>query len=664
MSRFNSAGKDFWANVFGHKEPEQFEKELESLDEKSLESRKVGKKFKGPSLYVKVFEDMVNVIMEKETHLLSDEEWDVLKVYRKLDYRARYLLVRLVFRQPDWHALSSLDKYAAEIGEDELAEALKMLCVPVKDLKLREDRDSSPTASPDPGVKQEIEEEDSLPSSVLPVVKQEIKEEDTLPPPLLPKAKQEIKEEKMKLKVEEKEIIDLVSDDDEEIPNPPLRLGLTQQPAQTQSFTIQKPTIKISEQEIEEPVVDPQNLVFDYLFRDQSTMTVREALTRLTLPELREIQRMVKVGNSNMRKELLINAMINNAAGQKTLPSAIAKKQSGKSGKKQAYDGMVQTQLSFGQKPKDLSQMKRLREMALARLGPCVKINPNLYWLVGRLHIIAYRGTEKPTKLCLPALLAGFKKWNFPEYRYERTGSIWPTRQELLEYEEALYLDVEMENPPEDASTTANSTAETRLKTPSTPAKAPSTPLKTSKTEQAAGTPKTEEEEQSSSMQTNDDDYEAKGSQTVQRARHATKLYKECIEAKWKALLVRKDSEKGKEVMRASGLERFEAGHVYTRMVHKAATAYGLLKEHGKELAILGKLLEQTHWRKGKRAAWYERRALILEKYIGTDLEIIKNGILQALADEYTGLSICQTQFSPSTGQNTEEDEAAPREMD
>jgi Fanconi-associated nuclease 1 len=75
-------------------------------------------------------------------------------------------------------------------------------------------------------------------------------------------------------------------------------------------------------------------------------------------------------------------------------------------------------------------------------------------------------------------------------------------------------------------------------------------------------------------------------------------------------------------------------------MVHKAATAYGMLKDHRTELAILGKLLEQTYWRKGKRATWYERRAIILEKYITPlDCEIIKNGILQALADEYTGLS-------------------------
>ncbi|KAF5358415.1 hypothetical protein D9756_001293 [Leucocoprinus leucothites] len=596
MSKFHGAtGRDFWANVFGHREPEQLEQELENLDEQSLETRREGKKFNRPSLYVKVFEDMVNVIMEKETHLLSDAEWDMLKVYRKLDYRVRYLLVRLVFRQPDWHALSSLDKYSAEIGEEELAEALKTLCVPVKEMKF----DVSPSPPPSTEAKRETQEE---------------------------------------CKIKEENIVDLTSMDDEELPIPPLRLGLTQKPTQ---ISLQKPAIKTSDHEIEEPVVDPENLVFDYLFRDQSTMTVREALTRLTLPDLREIQKSMKVGTPTMRKELLINAMINHATGQKTLPS-IAKK-TGKSSQKQTRkdDGMLQTQLSFGQKPKDMSQMKRLREMALARLGPCVKINPNLYWLVGRLHIIAYRGIEKPTKLCLPALLAGFKKWNFPEYKYERTGSIWPTREDLLEYEEALYLDVEMENPPEDGSNSTGPAPETRLKTPATPAKEPATPLRTPQTGKVTATPKTEDGEPALPLQaaTEEPEVEGRASQTVQRARHATKLYKERIEAKWKLLLARKDLEKGKTVMRAPGLERFEAGHVYTRMAHKAATAYGSLKEHHKELAILVDLLEQTHWRKGKRATWYERRALILEKYIcPTDYETIKNGILQALADEYTGL--------------------------
>lgn len=243
------------------------------------------------------------------------------------------------------------------------------------------------------------------------------------------------------------------------------------------------------------------------------------------------------------QKEALINAMINHATGQRTLPSKSNKKPMRRD------DGMMQSQLSFGQKPKCMSQIKWLREMVMEKLGrllilyclldktltslgPCVKINPNLYWLVGRLHIIAYRGTEKPTRFCLPALLAGFKKWDFPEYRYERTAFIWPTRDDLLEYEEALYLDVEMDNLPGDTTKSDNLASETESKTPV-------------------------------EISNDGEEFEGSVSKSIQGARHVTTLYKECIERKWKALLARKNTGKGKTAMRAPGLERFEAGKWY-----------------------------------------------------------------------------------------------------
>jgi hypothetical protein len=59
--------------------------------------------------------------------------------------------------------------------------------------------------------------------------------------------------------------------------------------------------------------------------------------------------------------------MIDHAMGQHTLPSLAKSK--GKKKQVPRNDGMVQTQLSFGQKPKIVSQLKRLREMAMERLG-------------------------------------------------------------------------------------------------------------------------------------------------------------------------------------------------------------------------------------------------------------------------------------------------------
>jgi Fanconi-associated nuclease 1 len=61
--------------------------------------------------------------------------------------------------------------------------------------------------------------------------------------------------------------------------------------------------------------------------------------------------------------------MIDHAAGQHTLPSLAKDKGKSKAKLARKHDGLTQTQLSFGQKPKDISQLERLREMALRKLG-------------------------------------------------------------------------------------------------------------------------------------------------------------------------------------------------------------------------------------------------------------------------------------------------------
>jgi len=55
MFKFSGAARDFWSNVFGNRESEQLEQELETIDEQSLETRRKGK-LNRPSLYVRVFE--------------------------------------------------------------------------------------------------------------------------------------------------------------------------------------------------------------------------------------------------------------------------------------------------------------------------------------------------------------------------------------------------------------------------------------------------------------------------------------------------------------------------------------------------------------------------------------------------------------------------------
>lgn len=140
-----------------------------------------------------------------------------------------------------------------------LEDTLKALCVPMKDMIFSQD--SSSSLSP------------------------EIKREEAVK--------------------EEENVINLTLFDDEESQNPLPHLARMQNP-RTQGSR-QEPSIKIFDHEIEEPVVDPENLVFDYFFRDQSSMTVREALTRLTLPDIKEISKTMKVGKQDWRVSVFGN---------------------------------------------------------------------------------------------------------------------------------------------------------------------------------------------------------------------------------------------------------------------------------------------------------------------------------------------------------------------
>jgi len=80
--------------------------------------------------------------------------------------------------------------------------------------------------------------------------------------------------------------------------------------------------------------------------------------------------------------------------------------------------------------------------------------------------------------------------------------------------------------------------------------------------------------------------------------------------------------------------------------MHKASASLVSLKDHERNLEVIESLLAQRFWRRGKRAAWYERRAIILghlqrdaadkEKKIELQWKTL-DGIKEALLDDDTG---------------------------
>ncbi|KAK2466642.1 hypothetical protein APHAL10511_000900 [Amanita phalloides] len=107
---------------------EEYDAMLDKIDDFPREMEHGCRKL---SLYLQLFEDMVNTVYEHESHLLSQSEWDVFATLKYYCYNARYCLVRLVLRKPDqWHALSSLESYKKEVGEVGLVRAITDLCRP------------------------------------------------------------------------------------------------------------------------------------------------------------------------------------------------------------------------------------------------------------------------------------------------------------------------------------------------------------------------------------------------------------------------------------------------------------------------------------------------------------------------------------------------------
>ena len=131
----------------------------------------------------------------------------------------------------------------------------------------------------------------------------------------------------------------------------------------------------------------------------------------------------------------------------------------------------------------------------------------------------------------------------------------------------------------------------------------------------------------------------------------------EKIYPKWQALL-----EVPPDVTRSKALERFDCGkrtnffapeisnqlflpgHVYTRIVCKASTALGTLRDYDGELRVLRALLSQKRWRRGRRGRWYERSALIYHKHMGKDRFVLDKAmdfVLEGLKDDDTHMGEC-----------------------
>ncbi|KAG7448357.1 uncharacterized protein BT62DRAFT_767164 [Guyanagaster necrorhizus] len=527
----------------------EIEQELSDIENEieELDATQRKEKSERPSTYVRVMEDMINEVDSYEGHLLSEDEWCLIRLLGKeMKYPARYLLARLLCRKQNrWHSFNALHRYTSEIGEDGIRQAIADLSAALLE-----------------------------PS------------------------------EEAEVKVEEPEIIDLTFDEEEEDDREPVAGPSRLATPQTQNTDA-----------VFEAVVE--NLDLTYFCKDESTMTLREILETLPADHLRALVKETRVGPKGT-KESLVDALMKYSSTQASLPFESPKKKNRSRNNERYDDGYRQTVLCFAVPCKE-TQEQRLKEMALKKLGKCIRLNYDFFQLVRRFSIIFYRSMHLPTDIFLPSLLSEFKKRIYPKYNATRTGQIWESRDAFLQYEEALYFEAELE---------------AILET--TPGKTP-----------RPGKGKADDDEDV------DDDGDGEAELTPQQmvAKAVRERVMNTILPRWRFCVAAKRAVKKEGVGEdpRPGLDRFEPGYIYTRMVEKYARALGQLKEYEAEVETLDELLGQRFWRRGKRGSWYDRRALVEIMYLSKvegkkskskpKLRVAMEHLKDALRDEDTHLS-------------------------
>jgi len=204
------------------------------------------------------------------------------------------------------------------------------------------------------------------------------------------------------------------------------------------------------------------------------------------------------------------------------------------------------------------------------------------------VHLVFYRSTEWTEKSLTTVILSRTAKRNFPHYIVSRTSNIFPTRQSLLDFEAAIKLQLEVDE---------------ILETPGAPGE--------------------------------------EGLQRIYEIFEATyPIWEKLVEAEGESTRAAEHE----EAMERVYLRRFNAGWVYTRIIHKGVYVLGRFKQHKREHSVLAALLSQRFFQPARRGGWYQRKALIEEKYM-SDLDADTNAPKEARIKEWRrkALSTCET---------------------
>ncbi|CDO73570.1 hypothetical protein BN946_scf185014.g40 [Trametes cinnabarina] len=595
--------------------------------EDSLSGESDGSRDGGVSMYVQLFADMLKEVLDHEGKLFVESELDLFMKYHRLPYPAKYLFCRLCLRKTDkWHRLSSL-KYESELGDGIIA-VVKTLCgrpqPPVssgeqEDVKpLLEEQsfinpDLEPTFRlPDPQIKSETDvEPDSRAAADVPTVNLRAEVDEDVKPVLNTSPAKGTNYPI--ITIDDREVIDLTFDGDDDGDGD--ETEVEEEIADEKRLEVGPSTSRVYEPST--PSLTPRSPDFSVFADDEEQVSLFELLDCLTTDELHDIAKQLKLKTKVKRRDHLIDSILRSSSTQGTLAFPVVGTRKGKE------KAMVQSKLPFGAKNKSLmqtvlpfkprepyrTQQDRVRDIVMTKLQKCIRLNADVVALFRRANLVYFRSTQHTSELLTPALLARAKKRAYPTYPYARTPDIWRTRAELLAYEDALAVEAEVDALLENTTSAwgRGRDGSTMSRTPGLSMGRPSrTPMTPATGACSVSTPGKKgvaivAEEEAESVR-------------VKNARMVKEIL-ECIYPRWETLVAEKRDVEDEDGWRKA-LQRFECGHILTRVVCKGAHALGILREYDRELQVLDALLAQTRWRRGRRGRWHDRRALLLMNHL------------------------------------------------
>lgn len=308
-------------------------------------------------------------------------------------------------------------------------------------------------------------------------------------------------------------------------------------------------------------------LASSFTFADRSEeeiTTLEQASSLLKLDELKVLAKEAKVQGKNKRE--LVNALQRTSRRQVGLGFVGLKRSDTESSRRSSKSGL---ETPDSEPVEDLSSDAN-RDVHFTRkimneTGPCIRLSLATLKLFERVHLVFYRSTEWTEKSLTTIILAKIARRNFPEYIVSRSANIFSSRSSLLEFEASIRTQFRIDN----------------------------------------------------ILEFNGRVTDAGYGEVIDIFEH--------VYPRWKVLL-REEQHKEDSIYHSGEgayLRRLSPAWIYTRIIHKATTVIARRKEHKREHKLITELLQQRLFHHSRRGAWYQRKALLEEHYLGalTDAE-------------------------------------------